>query len=999
MAKRKLDIFLGMDNAELKTKLNESSNLLNNFKTTIGGVLGGAALGLSIKSVGDFAINASKSFEQAQISFSRMLQSEKQGQKLINDIQDLANKTPMTSESLNNNARLLLNFNAVAEDEVIPTLKMLGDITGGDKQRMDSLTLAFAQSASAGRLMGQDLLQMINAGFNPLQIISEKTGKSIAQLKDDMSKGKIGTDMVIQAFKDATEAGGKFYGMMEAQSKSKAGLEATKADSLEILARTITDSAMPALKEFDKAQIEVINNMTAAVKKMQEWASVNNQTTNAITNGALALTTIVLGYKALEAIFKTVSTVHMQAVAAIKAMEAAELEAAYAAKVAQAAEVALYQARLSGDAAAIKECIALRASTAAKATEAAATAKATQATVLHYVATGNFTKALQLAIVQTRAFTVALLANPLTWVAVALAGVTAAVFAYKNELEATGKALDDINAKHEQLIQTTDEEIQTINRLVGVKKRSVAQEEELNKAIDNLVQKYPEIFKNYDIELLKLQGINNEIAKRIYLMGVAKTKAELLNKKEKIDKKVEDQHNAYVMNNRINAARYGTPIDTDLNNRKGVRKEVQKNQDRINKQLKELEDLEKKILNNEVTLGGNDEKPSRNRSTSTGSSTSESEKNKAARAAEKARKEAIALKQAQMDAELLQVRKNSEEEYQLELKKIDAKIALEKVGTAKYQEALNERTRLIQAHQEELAQIELDAYNNKSKLQKLSIERDKMILEAEKEKRGVTNKEYYKKLQEFEDQKYKISLEGLNRQAQLYQNDVRKVEEINHEKLILEANYQNEKLKLSMEAQKADLQEWRSFFSEVGNGFHDNLEDFLKGNQTLKDSFKGVFKDISNAFAKLVADMLAKQALLGLKNGVNVMSDKGGWVGTAGSLLKKFFFADGGIVPGTYNQAMPIVAHGSEMVLNPLQQKNLWNMIASGNSAQNGKNSTTNTNQQPVIVNNITPVFQSLDPAQGQKMFNDWMKQSGIPIVRDSIKNNNYQMRDIVRGV
>ena len=195
------------------------------------------------------------------------------------------------------------------------------------------------------------------------------------------------------------------------------------------------------------------------------------------------------------------------------------------------------------------------------------------------------------------------------------------------------------------------------------------------------------------------------------------------------------------------------------------------------------------------------------------------------------------------------------------------------------------------------------------------------------------------------------------------------------------------------------MQEWRSFFSEVGNSFHDNLEDFLKGNQTLKDSFKGVFKDIRNAFAKLVADMLAKQALLGLKNGVNVMSDKGGWVGTAGSLLKKFFFADGGIVPGAYNQPMPIVAHGSEMVLNPLQQKNLWNMIASGNSAQNGKNSTTNTNQQPVIVNNITPVFQSLDPAQGQKLFTNWMKQSGIPIVRDSIKNNNYQMRDIVKGV
>ena len=104
-------------------------------------------------------------------------------------------------------------------------------------------------------------------------------------------------------------------------------------------------------------------------------------------------------------------------------------------------------------------------------------------------------------------------------------------------------------------------------------------------------------------------------------------------------------------------------------------------------------------------------------------------------------------------------------------------------------------------------------------------------------------------------------------------------------------------------------------------------------------------------------------------------------------------------MPGTYNQPMPIVAHGSEMVLNPLQQKNLWNMIASGNNSPNVGNSTANTSQQPVIVNNITPVFQSLDPAQGQKLFTSWMKQSGIPIVRDSIKNNNYQMRDIVKGV
>ena len=58
----------------------------------------------------------------------------------------------------------------------------------GNNEKFSSMTLAFAQMSAAGRLMGQDLNQMINAGFNPLQVISEKTGKSIAVLKKERSK-------------------------------------------------------------------------------------------------------------------------------------------------------------------------------------------------------------------------------------------------------------------------------------------------------------------------------------------------------------------------------------------------------------------------------------------------------------------------------------------------------------------------------------------------------------------------------------------------------------------------------------------------------------------------------------------------------------------------------------------------------------------------------------------------------------------------------------------
>lgn len=90
----------------------------------------------------------------------------------------------------------------------------------GESGKFNSLTLAFSQMSATGKLMGQDLNQMINAGFNPLQTISEKTGKSIATLKDEMSKGAISAEMVQQAFIDATSAGGKFYNMSENASQT-----------------------------------------------------------------------------------------------------------------------------------------------------------------------------------------------------------------------------------------------------------------------------------------------------------------------------------------------------------------------------------------------------------------------------------------------------------------------------------------------------------------------------------------------------------------------------------------------------------------------------------------------------------------------------------------------------------------------------------------------------------------------------------------------------------
>lgn len=84
----------------------------------------------------------------------------------------------------------------------------------GDANKLGSLSLAFAQINGKGKLAGQELLQLINAGFNPLQVISEKTGETMGSLAKRMEKGGISVEEVKKAFDIATSEGGKFHDML-----------------------------------------------------------------------------------------------------------------------------------------------------------------------------------------------------------------------------------------------------------------------------------------------------------------------------------------------------------------------------------------------------------------------------------------------------------------------------------------------------------------------------------------------------------------------------------------------------------------------------------------------------------------------------------------------------------------------------------------------------------------------------------------------------------------
>lgn len=170
--------------------------------------------------------------ETTATAFEVLVGSEEKAAGLLKQLDKFAADTPFNKLQLTQNAQQMMNF-GVASDKVMGYLRQLGDISGGNAERFSSLSLVFGQVSASGKLMGQDLLQFINAGFNPLKELQAMTGKSYKELQELMSKGEITFDHVAAAMANATGEGGKFHGMMEKQSQTLGGRWSTTIDTIQ----------------------------------------------------------------------------------------------------------------------------------------------------------------------------------------------------------------------------------------------------------------------------------------------------------------------------------------------------------------------------------------------------------------------------------------------------------------------------------------------------------------------------------------------------------------------------------------------------------------------------------------------------------------------------------------------------------------------------------------------------------------------------------------------
>lgn len=258
--------------AETKSKaLGEKLESLGNVGKTL--AVGAGVVTGALALMGTAALKAAGQWEQLQTQFRVMIGDTEKADKVLEDLKKTAATTPFELEDLAKGGQTLLAFGINAE-KLIPTLRMLGDVAGGNKEKFSSLSLAFGQMSSTGRLMGQDLLQMINAGFNPLKVISDKTGISMAELKKKMEAGAISADMVTEAFQIATSKGGQFYGMMEKQSQTLEGKLSTLRDSFAEVSRQIGQALLPAVKLLVDAFTTLVNWFAALPAPIKSFVAI-----------------------------------------------------------------------------------------------------------------------------------------------------------------------------------------------------------------------------------------------------------------------------------------------------------------------------------------------------------------------------------------------------------------------------------------------------------------------------------------------------------------------------------------------------------------------------------------------------------------------------------------------------------------------------------------------------------------------------------------------------
>lgn len=427
------------------------SKIQNSFNIAIGGW-----------SIGKFVnqmMQVRGQFQQTEMAFKTMLQSEEKANDLMKEMIHTAAITPFGVEDVTNGAKQLLAFNVAAED-VNKTLIGLGDVAAGMGLNLQDMVMLYGTTIAKGKMDTMDLYQFLNRGIPIADELAKVMGldvnNAIAEVSKQIKAGKVTSDVFIQAMQSMTSEGSKFGGLMEAQSKTITGQISNIEDAIEQM-----------FNELGKSQEGIINAGLGVVSYLAEnWKSVGNAVMVAAT-----------AYGSYKAVLMTVN--------ALQVLNTKVLRLAVVEK---------------------------RASAAAGIAMSNADAIAAAKTKLLTVAQKGLTTALK----ETAKAT---LLNPYVLLAAAITSVVVAIYSYVNRISSTeaaesalAKSLDDTNSKLDERNQKLQDLIRIIQSADSTDLQKQLAFDELSKLAPSITEVYDSVEKLAKADLSQVNQQLNELS-------------------------------------------------------------------------------------------------------------------------------------------------------------------------------------------------------------------------------------------------------------------------------------------------------------------------------------------------------------------------------------------------------------------------------------------------------------------------------------------------------
>jgi len=268
---------LSQNTNKLKNRLDQGKKSFDKFGNsgkkassnvnTLVGTLKKLAAAFAVIQTAKFVFVKTAELETQRKSLEVLTGSLTKTNQIIKELQDFGSVTPFTSSELIEQSKRLKAF-GFETDVLADSVKRLSDIAGATGADLSGIATAFGQIRAKGKLQQEENLQLLERGVDITTELKRITGLQGEEFESAMRKGKIGADLVNQAFLNLTDEGGAFFGGATAQADTLNGRLSTLVDTVETLARTVGDELGDEIKTVLNLAISAVGQITKLVERV-----------------------------------------------------------------------------------------------------------------------------------------------------------------------------------------------------------------------------------------------------------------------------------------------------------------------------------------------------------------------------------------------------------------------------------------------------------------------------------------------------------------------------------------------------------------------------------------------------------------------------------------------------------------------------------------------------------------------------------------------------------